>query len=350
VLNTVIVALVTMKHLGAVVVLIFVSSEVIVFFIWNLGIEALQTAVTGFFFWRNLKISSYKAGFKVTQIKRIWRFATGMSLIGATNVALSQADKLFVSKVFSLETFGYYSAVWTLAGALFFLSYPIVTALFPRYAQLFGKGATKELSQLYRQSNRILAAIMLPFGISFLIFAEQILSIWLPMAGDPKLIAGVFRILVFAVMLNSFFNLPVNLQLSSGWTGMMITTNVVWLFIFPLSIYVLVSVMGLLGAPMSWLLYNLFCFIIVAQLAHRKLFGDKMRFHYYFQDIGVPFLSAFLIIGICSMVLPTPTSVGGKCIILGIVIILGETVTMLMIEDVRSKLLQSLRYGVKNAN
>ena len=186
----------------------------------------------------------------------------------------------------------------------------------------------------------MLAAIMLPFGITFLIFSEQILSIWLPMASDPKLIVGVFRIIVIAVMLNSFFNLPMNLQLASGWTGLMISTNVVWLVILPLLIYWLVSTMGLLGAPMGWLLYNLFCFTIVAHVAHRKLFEGEMRVHFYIHDIGVPFLGAFFVIGICSLLLPLPAGVIGKCLVLGIIVLLGEAASMLTIKDVRAKLFQ----------
>ena len=344
-LNSIIVVLVVIKHLGAVFVLIFISSDIMVFFIWNLIAEALQTAVGGFIFWKNLKTPSYKPGFKVEQIKRIWRFAAGMSLIGATNVMLSQADKLFVSKMFSLEIFGYYSAVWTLAGALFFLTYPLVTALFPRFAQLFGKGDKHELVRLYRQSSRVLSAIMLPFGITFLFFSEQIISIWLPAVSDIQLIANVFRILVLAVMLNSLFSVPINLQLASGWTRLLICTNFVWVFALPLLMFWMVAVMGLPGVPMGWLFYNLFCFIIVSHVAHRKIFGDEMRAHFYIGDIGLPFIAVFLVISICSWLFPIPTGVIGQCIILASIVALGEIAGVLTIKDVRSKLLQTLRYG-----
>ena len=138
VLNVITVASVTVKHLGAVIALLFISKDITIFFLWNLFAELLQTALTGYALQKRLPPSSEKAHFQFEQIKGIWRFAAGMTGVAITNVVLSQADKLFVSKVFSLETFGYYSAMWTIAGGLFFFSYPIAIAAFPTLCPVVG--------------------------------------------------------------------------------------------------------------------------------------------------------------------------------------------------------------------
>ncbi|MBW1695162.1 MAG: oligosaccharide flippase family protein [Deltaproteobacteria bacterium] len=341
-LNGIMVAMVTLKHAGAVFALYFISSEVIVFFVWCLIIEVLQTAVTGYLFWKKLVISSYRAGFKIEQVKKIWRFASAVSLIGATNVALSQADKLFVSKVFSLETFGYYSAVSTLAGALYFLTYPVITALFPRYAQLFSQNAKKELLELYRKSGKVLSALLLPCGIIFLTFSEEILSIWLPEAKQVKVLSGVFRIIVISVILNSLFNLPMNLQLASGWTSLIIYSNLMWLLILPLAMWQLSVSMGVLGVPIAWMLYNLFCFTAVAYLAHRRLLY-QMRIRNFVFDIATPLAAAGTVAVLAYMLFPYPKGIIEKCIMLGTVFLLAETASILTIREFRFTILQYVK-------
>jgi len=335
--NGILVVMATARHAGAVVALMTVSSDVIVFFAWNLVVETAQTAASGYFFWKTGHPPETGARFRFEQIKGIWRFATGMSLVGATNVALSQADKLFVSKVYSLERFGYYSAMWTIAGALFFLTYPIITALFPRYAQLFGKEARPELIGLYRKSGRILAALMLPAGMTFLFFAETILSIWLPMAGELDRLAFTFRILVAGVMLNCLFNLPLNIQLAAGWTRPMISTNMTWLLLLPLCMWGLSRAMGLPGVPLGWLLYNLFCVTVLVRVIHRRLLKG-VRFYDFLKDMASPLVASCCVAGLCRLMLPLPAGTAGKCFVLGGCALLAGAGSLMTLHDVRVSL------------
>ena len=252
--------------MGALLSLIFISNEIAVFLCWNMGAEVLQTVVTGYFCWRSISKVKVKARFDTNQLRKIWRFAAGMSMIGATNIAISQADKLFVSKVFPLKTFGYYSAIWTIAGSLFFLTYPIITAVFPKYAQLFGMNARKELSKFYHESSIILAAVLIPIGISMIFFSKEILLIWLKITEDSYIFIHVLQLLLIGVMFNSLNNLPVNLHFAAGITRVIVYTNIIWIGVLPVMMWWLASVIGLLGAPLSWLIYNLFCIDIHVNL------------------------------------------------------------------------------------
>jgi len=88
---------------------------------------------------------------------------------------------------------------------------------------------------------------------------------------------------------------------------------------------------------MSWLLYNLFCFAVIASLAHRKIF-EKMRHRHFIGDIGTPLLGAFLVIGILYLLLPLPAGNIGKCIVLGICVLAGEATSLMTIKDVRDRI------------
>jgi O-antigen/teichoic acid export membrane protein len=340
-LNVILVITVTVKNLGAVAALLVISKDVLVFFLWNLIAELVQTALTCYVLQKKLPKSSEKARFQLEQIKNIWRFAAGMTGVVITNVALSQADKLFVSKMFSLETFGYYSAMWTIAGGIFFLTYPITTAAFPRYAQLWETHDKEKFASFYHKTCRLLATIMLPVGICVLFFSREVLAIWLGAPDQAEALENVLRILVMGTILNSLFNLPMNLQFATGRTSLVFYTNFSWLICFPLAMWWLTSLTGLSGAPIAWLIYNLFGFTFVAYMAHKTLLREAL-FQWYVKDIGIPLVVGGTIIGGLFLMLPMPTGTVGQCLVLGTCATMGAAGSLLTLKSVRSRLAQKL--------
>jgi len=264
-----------------------------------------------------------------------------MTGVVITNVALSQADKLFVSKMFSLETFGYYSAMWTIAGGIFFLTYPITTAAFPRYAQLWETHDKEEFASFYHKTCRLLATIMLPVGICVLFFSREVLAIWLGAPDQAEALENVLRILVMGTILNSLFNLPMNLQFATGRTSLVFYTNFSWLICFPLAMWWLTSLTGLSGAPIAWLIYNLFGFTFVAYMAHKTLLREAL-FQWYVKDIGIPLVVGGTIIGGLFLMLPMPTGTVGQCLVLGTCATMGAAGSLLTLKSIRSRLAQKL--------
>lgn len=340
-LNVITVASVTVKHLGAVIALLFISKDITIFFLWNLFAELVQTALTGYALKKKLPPSSHKAHFQFEQIKGIWRFAAGMTGVAITNVVLSQTDKLFVSKVFSLETFGYYSAMWTIAGGLFFFSYPIATAAFPRYAQLWGAGHTKKLALLYHRTSRLTATVMLPLGICVLLFSREILSIWLGAPEQAIALENVLRLLVAGTILNALFNLPMNLQFAAGWTRLVLCTNLLWLIFFPFAMWWLTSQIGLSGVPAAWLSYNIFAFIVVAYLAHKRLLNEGLS-AWYLKDMGIPLAAGGAVICALFFLIPLPSGEIEQGIVIALYAMLGMSCSLATLEAVRSRLKRTL--------
>ena len=341
VLNVITVAFVTVKHLGAVAALLFISEDITVFFLWHLFAELGQTALTRCALKKKLPPSSDKARFQFEQIKGIWRFAAGMTGVAITNVVLSQTDKLFVSKVFPLETFGYYSAMWTIAGGLFFFSYPIAIAAFPRYAQLWEACDTKNLALFYHRTSRLTATVMLPLGICVLLFSREILSIWLGAPQQAIALENVLRLLVAGTILNALFNLPMNLQFATGWTRLVFYTNLLWLICFPFTMWWLTSEIGLAGVPTAWLFYNIFAFSLVAYIAHKRLLNEGLS-AWYLKDIGIPLVAGGAVICALFYLIPLPAGTIGQAIAIASCATLGMCGSAATLEAVRSRLARTL--------
>ena len=76
----------------------------------------------------NCQLVMNKAVFQKQLLKGIWRFTAGMSGISILAVILTQLDKVILSKMLSLEMFGYYTLASMVAMSLgvFLLRYFLV--------------------------------------------------------------------------------------------------------------------------------------------------------------------------------------------------------------------------------
>ena len=75
-------------------------------------------------------------------------------------VILTQLDKIILSKVLTLEAFGYYSLAWMVASGLYYVVSPIFSALFPRFSQLATLDNSQALIQLYHRSCQLMSVIL----------------------------------------------------------------------------------------------------------------------------------------------------------------------------------------------
>jgi O-antigen/teichoic acid export membrane protein len=71
-----------------------------------------------------------------------------MTGIAALTTILTQLDKVILSKMLTLESFGYYTLVFSLASILSQLVTPVSSALFPKFSQIVAGGERTELGSL----------------------------------------------------------------------------------------------------------------------------------------------------------------------------------------------------------
>lgn len=105
----------TLNNVGGVLILWCVSPTIQAFLIWQVGISALLVTALAILLWRRLPSSDRNARVDLIVAQNVRRFAAGMTGIAALSLILTQADKLLVSKLFSLRIFGYYALAWSVA-------------------------------------------------------------------------------------------------------------------------------------------------------------------------------------------------------------------------------------------
>ena len=168
----------TLRAVGAILVLWLVSPTIQAFFIWQTLVSIIQTVTAGMVLKKCLPISKATSRFTFTLLRKIWRFAAGVTLITIMAILLTQMDKIILSKMLSLETFGYYTLATLVASSVALLASPIQVAVFPRFSQLVSKGDEKELARLYHVSCQWVSLAVIPVAALIALFSEDILLLW----------------------------------------------------------------------------------------------------------------------------------------------------------------------------
>src|SRR5262249_42541663 len=133
------------------------------------------------------------ARFDASVLQRLWRFAAGHGLSTVLAVLLTQADKVMLSRLIPLRTFGDYTLAGTVAASLFRLAVPVSQALSPRFAQLVATGDESTLTHVYHRGCQLMSAVVLPVAVSIVFFAPQVLYVWTGNATAAGYASGPLR-------------------------------------------------------------------------------------------------------------------------------------------------------------
>src|SRR5258708_35498520 len=160
---------------GAVLILWLVSPTVEAFFKWQILVSAVHTGLVASFLWYSLPPARTKARFRPDLLRKIWRFAAGVAGITLLGTILTQMDKVIITRMLSLETFGYYSVATTAAMALFRLISPIHNAAYPLLTHFYELKKEGELAKIYHKSSQLISVLTLPLALVISFFSREIL-------------------------------------------------------------------------------------------------------------------------------------------------------------------------------
>lgn len=275
------------RSVAVLFVLWTISPTIEAFFLFQAFVWLAHVLVARYFLWRSLPPASEPVGFDLETLRPVWRFAAGTSGIIILGILIMQADKLIVSKLVPLATFGYYTVGSAAGWALYRFVTPIFTAVFPRLSQLVASGDDAGLRALYHKSCQWIAIAVVPTATILALFSREVLLIW---TGDPVTAGEAYLVMSFITIgtgLNGLLNVPYGLQLASGITRLSFYGNLIGLTLLVPTLYLLVSRWGAPGAAAGWMLLNVGVILISMPAMHRLvLHGELARWYAY--DVLIP--------------------------------------------------------------
>lgn len=277
----------TVRAVGAILVLAFVSSSIVTYFYWQIFASLISLFSLAILTYRSIYIKGITGQFALHALKSVWKFGAGLSLITLLGLLLSQVDKVILSKLLTLKEFGYYSLAYVVASVGRMVVQPVYEAVYPKLTLLIEQQNQVSLALTYHKSNQLCSVLLGSAGIFIAIFSESVLTIWTHNQELSKQVAPVLKLLVCGMVLNGMMNGPYYLQLAAGWTRLLVKVNLLLILFFVPVIYFLTLNYGIEGAAFAWLILNIIYLVTVASFMHKRLLPNEMR-KWYIDDLCRP--------------------------------------------------------------
>ena len=301
--NAVTVVMATLRGLGSVVILVWVSPTIEAFFVWQGLVSVATAAVFMVVVYRILPKPPRAARFSVSALRKVWRFAAGMLSITFLALLLTQVDKIVLSRILTLEAFGYYSLAAAVAGGLYILTNPIAAAFYPRFIELVTRHDELVLREAYHLGAQLVTVLMGSAALILIVFSERILLLW---TADPELtkqVTPIINVLVLGTFLNCLMWIPYQAQLAHGWTSLSIRINTVAVVLLVPAILWVVPVYGAIGAAWMWVTLNAGYCLIGVHFMYRRIFRLE-KWAWYRADVLIPITSATAVAWLCRLFMP----------------------------------------------
>jgi len=293
--NVVTIIMSTLRNVGVLLVLLYVSSGVMAFFVWQTFVSLLTVMILCALFGKSRPTSQRVSRVSMESLKSVWRFAVGTNVLSMQGAIVMQQDKIILSNLVSLEQFGYYSFVSAVAQSIGRLTGPVMTALFPRFSQLAETKDNVELARLFHGGCQLVAIMIFPIIAVAALFSGDIIMAWTGNVAIVDQSKELFVLMVLGVGMNVVMHMPSILQVSHGWLSLSLKANTVAVIILvPLTVAAGIH-SGSAGVAAVFLAYNIVQVLVLPHFIHAKLLvNDKWK--WYVQDVGLPLVMSFVLV------------------------------------------------------
>jgi O-antigen/teichoic acid export membrane protein len=300
--NIISVVIATIRYGGVVGVLAWYASSIKVFFIWQVISSIISVLLFVYLVHSTLPKPNELSKFSKQAISEVWRFASGMLGITFLALLLTQIDKVLLSKLITLEDYGYYTLAATLAASLALITLPATQAIYPKLVEYVAQNKQKELVNLYHQGAQLISVLIAPVAMMLVFFGQDIIYLW---SGDINLARKTAPILL-PLALGSFLNclvwMPYQLQLAHGWTSFAVKVNSIAVTLLVPAIFWVTPHYGAVGAAWVWALLN-FGYVTVGMRYMYKRLLTKEKWSWYWNDIVKQLVNAFIVIMLAKLVI-----------------------------------------------
>lgn len=278
----------TLRLAGGVVVLFFMP-DLLAFLVWFAISSAVELLVYAVVTYRMLPILRFWPSFSLASFTGIWKYSAAMNVIALTALVLSQADRLAVTKLLSLEALGYYSIAYNASIVISLVQSAINNASFPAFSHSFSSGQHDELLSRYNKTSQLMSVVVALPCFALVFFGHEVLTLWISVKVADEaaftmawLAAGFF---FNAVVSNAYMA-----AVACGQPGLPLKVNLFALVAYLPALYWLVNSNGMSGAAIAYAGLNAYYVFSLVPLVQARVM--RQGFGVWLRENLLPFALA----------------------------------------------------------
>lgn len=272
-LNAATILIISARFIGALGIMRFVTSDIVVFFQLQTAVGFVEVIVLASRFYRKLALNPLRLAMRIDwpSLRGVAPFAMSIAYTAGIWVVISQSDKLILSGVLPLDKFGYFSLVSLIAGGVLVTTGPITQAILPRMTSLLAARRQDEMLRVYRNASQLAAVIAISTALVVGFFSEALIYAW---TGDRAAANWGATVLPWFALGNGVLALGAfqyYLQYSFGQLKLHVIGSTISALIQVPIIYYAATRYGATGAGIAWLAIRSVWFFIWTPIVHRRL-------------------------------------------------------------------------------
>lgn len=261
----------TFRYFVALLIVIYVSNDIVVYFSYQLTISIIEFLVIRNKLFRALptnhipKLSFYKDAARPT-----FPFALGIAYTAGIWVLTTQTDKLILSGLLTLSEFGYYSLAAIVSGGIVQLSAPLSEALRPRLTLLVANNSIDYMRDLYRNGSQFVSLVTFSAAIIIAFNSKTLLFAW---TGSNEASAWAAQPLLWLTLGNAILSVGAfqyYLQFAFGRLKLHVFGSTLSAVIQIPSLAYAALFHGAIGVAITWFIVRLVFFLFWVPIVHRK--------------------------------------------------------------------------------
>jgi O-antigen/teichoic acid export membrane protein len=336
-LNVVNSAIATLRGLGAVGILVWISASIEAFFIWQGVVSILSLIILMMSTYESLPCAERAGKFSLLELQGIWKFAGGIFVVGLLSLILSQVDRILLSKILSLKEYGSYILVTIVASVLYAIMQPIIQSFYPRLCELCTINDQVVLINTYHKGAQLISVFGGSVAIVIILFSETLLRLW---TQDPELAqqnATLLSLLTLGNLLSGLLLIPFHTLLAHGWTSFLILIKIIAIAIIIPAILWVTPRFGAEGAAWVWVSLNAGFVLIGVNFIYRRILRAE-KWRWYIQDILIPLLVGITVASFLLLLWSAEKNIFNDIVLLVLAGLLTIAATLLSAQHTRQQI------------
>ena len=198
-------------------------------------------------------------------------YASGMFAMGLISAVTTQLDRVVVSMLRPLGEFSLYALAATVAQVPTLIAVPVAATLLPRLTAAVAEGGVGAARPLYERGSFVIASLAGAAGASVILFAHELIALWLRDAALSPLVPQVTALLAVGGVALALQLMPFQLSLAHGHTATNIRLGLGVLAVAVPLQWVLTVRYGIVGAAIPWVCSGVFGAIFLGVRLNRLL-------------------------------------------------------------------------------
>ena len=284
-INVVKIAIVTIRLAGGIVVLL-IWRDITTFLVWNAATALLEVLAYFLLCRRLCPFASWRPGISIVALRPLMGFSSIMMAISLLALLISQLDRILISKLLSLEQFGFYMLAVNAASITSLAIAAVATAMLPAFAAWQTNPQIAVLQARYDYANRVILFVVGAAAFALICFGQTILTWWVGGAAA----AGAYQpmaLLAAALWLNALVSNAYTTSVALGRPGLTLRVSALSALPYALVLYFMIRQWHTVGAAAAWLLLNLSYVLTLVPIVHRDLL--KISTVRWFKNTLLPF-------------------------------------------------------------